>query len=253
LVVLVLALTQIWQRQPVLAVAAGICALALACIARVLAVSRARALADAAAQRAELLAVYARTADERLSMHRKLARDLHDGMQPELLAIAASLEAAKVRVSDEDSKKVLRQARVNTLQALQELRDYTSGLYPTVLDAMGLGEAIQQLADKLPVPVDVHVADDRFPPRIEYGLYLVVSEALANIVKHANAASATVGISIAGDIILAEIADDGVGGADPQGGGLTGLKQRIAELGGRMTMTSSPGQGTTIRARIPCE
>jgi len=254
LAVLMLALAQNWNEHPLLALAACLCAVALAGTAGALAVGRARVRADAAAQRARLQAAYAQMADERLRAQRALARDLHDGMQQQLLAIAASFEAAKAKATEADAEllEVIIQARTSILHALSELRDFTTGVYPSILDAMGLSEAVQNIAEKLPVSIRMHITDRRFSSRIEYGLYLMISEALANIVKHANATRVTVDISVVEDMIQIEVTDDGIGGADPQAGGLTGLKQRAIELGGELTVYSPPGHGTAIRARIPC-
>jgi signal transduction histidine kinase len=141
--------------------------------------------------------------------------------------------------------------------AIQELRELARGIHPAILTDEGLGPALGSLASRTAVPVTlVEVPSGRLPRPIEATAYFVVCEALANLTKHAHAASASVRVRLDHDQsagLLVEVRDDGVGGADPtRGSGLRGLHDRVAAMGGRLWVTSPPGQGTLVQAWLPC-
>jgi signal transduction histidine kinase len=140
-------------------------------------------------------------------------------------------------------------------QALTELRELARGIHPAILTDRGLPAALDALAGRAPTPVDVEIAlDERLPPSIEAAAYYVVSEALANIAKYAQATAVTVSVGRRDGYALVEVADDGVGGADPaSGSGLRGLADRVEALDGRLEVVSPPGAGTRIRAQIPVQ
>jgi signal transduction histidine kinase len=136
--------------------------------------------------------------------------------------------------------------------AQAELRELARGIRPQALTDHGLRAAVEELADRFPVPIDVVVPLERFPPAVEAAAYFVCSEALVNAAKYADASRATVAINANGDRLLVEVADDGVGGADPmRGSGLSGLADRVEALGGRFRVDSPRANGTRIHAELP--
>jgi signal transduction histidine kinase len=138
--------------------------------------------------------------------------------------------------------------------ALEELRELARGIHPAVLTDRGLGPALESLVTRTPVPVDVEAPlEERLPGPVEAAAYYVVSEALTNVAKYAQASRAAVRVSRANGLAVVEVEDDGVGGADPvRGSGLRGLADRVEALAGRLAVDSEPGRGTRIRAEIPC-
>jgi len=143
---------------------------------------------------------------------------------------------------------------MDTKEALSELRELAQGLHPMILTRSGLAAAVRAAARRASVRAEVaEVPEERFPPDVEAAAYYVVSEALANAGKHASATRARVSIRRSGGVLRVQVADDGVGGADPAAGsGLTGLADRVAALGGTLRVTSPPGAGTVITAELPC-
>ena len=186
---------------------------------------------------------------------RRIERNLHDGAQNRLLALALELSAAQRRLGDEADPEVdrLLAASVEELQStVEELRTLARGLYPTVLTEYGLGAALEALTHRSPVPVRLDVYDDRLPAQVEATAYFVASEALSNIIKHADAANASITAAHEGGWLVIEIADDGRGGARAGvGSGLQGIADRVEALGGRFRIDSAP-DGTRIGAEIPC-
>ena len=138
-------------------------------------------------------------------------------------------------------------------QASAELRELAHGIHPAVLTERGLAAAVQALAGRASVPVEVAATPDgRLPPPIEAAAYFVVAEALTNVAKYAQASAATVAVTVARDTVVVEVSDDGIGGAEPgTGSGLRGLADRVGALDGRLTVASPPGEGTRLRAVIP--
>jgi signal transduction histidine kinase len=184
---------------------------------------------------------------------RRLERDLHDGAQQRLVAVALNLRVARERMNrGEDALELVSQAGDEAQRAIGELRDLARGIHPAVLTDRGLGPALRDVAGRCPVPVSVLAwPDERFPPTIEATAYFVVSEALANVAKYAQASEATVSVRSDGGRLVVEVADDGRGGAEPtSGSGLRGLADRIAALDGTLTVESPVGQGTRIRADL---
>jgi len=187
---------------------------------------------------------------------RRVERDLHDGAQQRLVGLAVSLRTIRTRLGDEipPAAALELDAAANEVRlAITELRELAQGLDPAILREAGLGHAVQSLADRSPVPVEVDVQlDGRLPPRVETAAYFVASEALANVAKHAQASKATVRAERLGDDLRLEVADNGVGGADAGGAGLRGLMDRIAAVNGTFTIGVPPGGGTSIQVTIPC-
>jgi signal transduction histidine kinase len=212
------------------------------------------ALANAEA-REELHASRARIVEAGDAERRRLERNLHDGAQQRLVSLSLSLRLAqaKLRSDTHSADEILSSASIELALALEELRELARGIHPAVLTDRGLGPALESLADRTPLPVELEqVPDDRLPASVEAAAFYVVSEALANVTKYADASTVSVRIAQEDGYAVVEVADDGVGGADPQGGsGLRGLSDRVAALEGRLAIVSPPGAGTRIRAEIP--
>ena len=211
---------------------------------------------DRKRQEAEVRASRSRIVAATDAARRRLERNLHDGAQQRLAALSLSLRLAESRLPDEAEKavEILAGARVELTQALEELRELARGLHPNVLTDRGLGPALESLVIRSPIPVEINVPDERFPPAIEAAAYYVAAEALANVAKYADATLAEVRVADDDDgaSIVVEVVDDGVGGADPaRGSGLVGLVDRVESLDGTFAVESPPGGGTRIRATIP--
>ena len=186
---------------------------------------------------------------------RRLERDLHDGAQQRLVALSMRLGMLEARMSDDPAaRESLADAKREVAASLAELRDVAHGLYPAVLSGHGLEVALESLAARAPVPVQLTVrVDGRLPESVEVAAYYVVAESLTNIGKHARADTATVDVSRDAGTVVAEIVDDGVGGADTEAGsGLRGLADRVEALGGSLRVWTPRGGGTRVRAEIPC-
>ena len=186
---------------------------------------------------------------------RRLERDLHDGAQQRILGIGMALQVIRSRVGgDADAEELLAETELEVQGALRELRELARGIHPAVLTDQGLSSAVRTLAERAPIPVDVRVVDDRFPPHVETAAYFVVAEALANIAKHAQASRAWVAIEAAAGSALVDVRDDGIGGAceNGSGSGLRGLGDRIGALDGHLSIESPRGGGTRLHAEIPC-
>jgi signal transduction histidine kinase len=185
----------------------------------------------------------------------RIERDLHDGAQQRLVSLAMELGRARAKFGSdpEAAAEIVGQAHEQAKQALAELRNLVRGVHPPVLTDRGLDAALSGLAALSPVPVTVSVDIPVRPPTaIEAIAYFVVAEGLTNIAKHAHASHAQVVVVRSGDVLSLEITDDGVGGADPAGQGLSGLAARVAGVDGRLTVTSPGGGPTVIEAVLPC-
>jgi signal transduction histidine kinase len=186
---------------------------------------------------------------------RRIERDLHDGAQQRLVALALNLRVAEQRAEDGDPTAValVRQAGEEANLALKELRDLARGIHPAILTNRGLPAALQDLASRATLPVDVVATpDERLPGAVEAAAYFVVSECLANIGKHASAETATVAVSARDGQLTVEVSDDGVGGAQlDSGSGIQGLADRVGALSGSLAVDSPPGAGTRVTAVIP--
>jgi signal transduction histidine kinase len=186
---------------------------------------------------------------------RRIERDLHDGAQARLVALSMQLGRAEERLDDQpEIAALVRQAREEAAGAIAELRDLARGIAPPVLADRGLAAAVDALGRRSPMPVVVEAYLDRRPtPVVETAAYFVAAESLTNVAKHAPAASARVSLRQAGERLVVEVSDDGPGGADADGSGLTGLRHRVEALDGALSVSSRPGEGTTVRAELPCE
>jgi signal transduction histidine kinase len=186
---------------------------------------------------------------------RRIERDLHDGAQARLVALGMSLGMAERKLATEDpeaARRLLAEARTGAGEALRELRDLARGIHPPLLADRGLDAAVRALASASPISVTVSATMPGRPkPPVESAAYFVVAEALANAGKHAQATRVDVRIALEGEELAVEVHDDGVGGADPAGSGLDGLRRRVEALDGTLTVLSPEGGPTTIRARIP--
>jgi signal transduction histidine kinase len=185
---------------------------------------------------------------------RRIERDLHDGAQARLVSLSMQLGRAEERVADQpEVAALLRRAREDAGAAIAELRDLARGIAPPILADRGLAAAVQALTRRVPVPVTVDADPGlRLLPVVETAAYFVAAEALTNVAKHGGGAGARVVVRRVDDQLVVEVADDGPGGADPGGGGLTGLRHRVEALDGTLTVTSPAGGGTTVRAELPC-
>jgi signal transduction histidine kinase len=186
---------------------------------------------------------------------RRLERDLHDGTQQRLVALAMNLGMARVQAQTaEQAQEALAEAHEDAKAALAELRNLVRGLHPVVLEDRGLDAALSGVAARLPIPVRLTVDLPRRPsPTIEAVAYFVVSESLTNITKHAQASQAEVVVQRAGDRLHIIVSDDGAGGADPaRGTGLAGLAKRAASVDGTFEIASPPGGPTLITVDLPC-
>ncbi|WP_051426307.1 sensor histidine kinase [Jiangella gansuensis] len=194
----------------------------------------------------------ARLATAHLDERRRLERDLHDGAQQRLLAIALHLQSARLSGADQRLREEADRAVVELGATVQELRDLASGLQPAALAGGGLLAAVADLADRIPAPITYRVPPDRFDAAVESTAWFVIAEAVANAVKHAS--SDTVGIEVDRDQahLIVSVTDRGVGGADPGGHGLQGLADRVAAAGGRLTVRPRVPSGTEVRAVLPC-
>jgi signal transduction histidine kinase len=202
-------------------------------------------------QLAELRSSRQRIVEARDDQRRRLARRLHDSVERELADVAKTMRLARSQSTapnggvDEMIERELDAAR-------EELRELARGIHPRVLTEHGLRPALAALVERSPVPVTVIVPDERVPPPVEAAAYFVCSEALANVAKYARASHVCCALLVAGGRLRVTVADDGVGGADPdRGSGLRGLADRVDALGGRLVISSSPGEGTTITADLP--
>jgi signal transduction histidine kinase len=186
---------------------------------------------------------------------RRIERDLHDGAQARLVALGMSLGMAeqKLQSEPEAARELLADARAGAGEALRELRDLARGIHPPVLADRGLDAAVRALAVGSPISVTVSATVPQRPePPVESAAYFVVAEALANAGKHSRANRVDVRITSSGGTLSVEVHDDGIGGADPSGNGLDGLRRRVEALDGILRVTSPPGGPTTIRAELPC-
>jgi signal transduction histidine kinase len=224
--------------------------------AAALALENERLDAELRAKLEELRASRERMVRVGLEERRRLERNLHDGAQQRLVSLALSLRVArsKLRQDPGGAETLLAKAGGELDSALEELRELARGLHPAVLSERGLRTAIESLALRAPVPVQLGpVPSERLPEAIELAAYFVVSEALTNVAKYAEATRATVSVERDNGRVVVAVADDGVGGADPaRGSGLRGLADRMAVLEGRLEVESEPGRGTTVKASIPC-
>jgi signal transduction histidine kinase len=222
--------------------------------AAALALDNERLEAELRARLEELRASRARIVEAGDTERRRLERDLHDGAQQRLVALALTLRLGRDRAADAEQRQLLDKALEELHTATRELRELARGIHPAILTDRGLAAAIDAVAGRAPVDVDlVGVPAERLPPPVEAAAYFVVAEALTNVARYADARQARVSVSERAGTLTVEVADDGRGGADLKGGsGLRGLADRVAALDGRLEVESPAGEGTTVRATIPC-
>jgi PAS domain S-box-containing protein len=214
------------------------------------------ALALASAQaRDELAASRLRIVEASDDERRRLERNLHDGAQQRLVALSVALRIAQRKVTDApaEARELLACAADELGEALEELRELAQGIHPAVLTERGLESALEVLAARAPLPVELDVAlPERLPEQVEAAAYYVASEGLANVVKHAQADTARVRVARENGRVTVAVEDDGVGGAAFDGGsGLYGLRDRVETLDGRLRLVSGAGDGTVLRAELP--
>jgi signal transduction histidine kinase len=226
------------------------------CAAAALTLENERLRAELLAKLAELQASRARLVEATDTERRRIERDLHDGTQQRLVSIAMTLGLAESKLASDRPAvgPVLREAKDALALALEELRDLTQGIRPAILVERGLPAALDDLSRRAALPVRLEIAvSGRLPEAEEAAAYFVASEALANAAKHSHASGVGLTASYDDGTLMIEVADDGIGGAGAGGGsGLRGLTDRVEAIGGRLTVSSPPGRGTTVRAEIPC-
>jgi signal transduction histidine kinase len=205
--------------------------------------------------REQLASSRARLVSAEDDARRLLERNLHDGAQQRLVSLSLSLRRAQLTLASDPgaADNILTAASIELDRTLEELRELAHGIHPAVLTERGLAPALQSLADRATVPVEIGVAaEGRLPQRVEVAAYFLVSEALTNVAKHAKASRVVVSVTRDDGRAVVQITDDGIGGADlHRGSGLRGLADRIEALDGTLAVQSRPGEGTTIRATIP--
>jgi signal transduction histidine kinase len=217
-----------------------------------------RDFSDQRAAELELQRSRARIVEATDAERRRLERDLHDGAQQRLVSLSLALRLLRARLADPgktnvDAVSAADEAAAELKVAITELRELARGIHPAILTEAGLGAAITALADRSSVPTAVSsLPDRRLSAAVEATAYFVVSEALANVAKYSGATGASIGANCSESTLRVEVGDNGVGGADgSRGSGLRGLHDRVAALGGRLTIDSPPGQGTLVVAEIP--
>ena len=221
-----------------------------------IALENGRLQAEQKAHLEEIKGSRARVIEAGQKERQRLERNLHDGAQQRLVALSLELSMLKRQLADDaPASERLEHARGEIAASLEELRAVARGLHPAVLSGHGLEVALQSIVAHSPAPVQLSVElEQRLPEQIEVAAYYVVSESLANIGKHAQATSVQIAVSRAGELVVVEVVDDGVGGADSEGGsGLRGLADRVEAHGGRLRVWSPLGGGTRVRAEMPCE
>jgi signal transduction histidine kinase len=220
-----------------------------------IALENARLQAELSARLDELRGSRARIVEAAQNERRLLERNLHDGAQQRLIALSLDLSLLQGRLDgDEEARAGIDQARREIAASLGELREIARGIHPAVVSAHGLSVALDDLAARAPIPVELQVEiEGRLAEPLEVAAYYVAAESLANVAKHAQATSARIDVvQVNGELVL-EIVDDGIGGADSErGSGIRGLADRVESLNGRLRVWTPRGGGTRVRAEIPC-
>jgi signal transduction histidine kinase len=208
------------------------------------------------AQVAEAQSRRSAAVDSAEAERRRIERDLHDGAQQRLVALAATLGAARERLDDDpdSGKEMVAAAHEEAKAALGEIRDLVRGIHPVILEDRGIDAALSAVVARSPVPVHLEVEiAERPPAAVESAAYFVVTEALTNVARHSGATRADVSIARAGDRLVVEVRDNGHGGADAsKGSGIAGLRERVAGMGGSTYVISPEGGPTTILVELPC-
>jgi signal transduction histidine kinase len=208
-----------------------------------LAVANARLQADVRARLDEVERSRRRLLDAEDAQRRALALELRHGAEERLAHVAERLT---------DGDPALEELRVAVNTARSSLSELARGIHPAILTDAGLTAAIDELAARAPLEVEVHAPTDRLPSALEIAAYFVCSEALTNLIKHARASTASIRITCTETVLIVEVTDNGIGGADPaRGSGLSGLADRVETLGGALTIGSAPEHGTRLTAELP--
>jgi signal transduction histidine kinase len=211
---------------------------------------------EALAERVEVLTTTrAGAVNAQAAELQRIERDLHDGAQARLVALALNLGMAEDKFDSdpEQARELLAEARGEAKTALTELRDLARGIHPPILSDRGLAAAVTALAARSPLAVTIEAdVPDRLPPAVEAAAYFVVAEALANATKHSRALRVLVRLALQDGQLVVEVADDGVGGANADGSGLLGLRRRVEALDGELHVVSPRSSGTTLHAEVPC-
>ena len=205
-----------------------------------------------AESRSELTASRARVVAASDDTRRQIERDLHDGAQQRLVHTVVTLKLARraFRTDDDAARALVAEALDHAEQATVELRELVQGILPPVLRRSGLHAAVEGLATRMPLPVEIDVTDRRLPAPVEATAYFVVAEALTNVAKHSRASHATVVARVEDSTLELQVRDNGVGGARRDGSGFVGLADRLAVLDGELRVESPPGDGTIVVAKI---
>jgi signal transduction histidine kinase len=218
-------------------------------------IENARLQVDLKARLQELRGSRSRILQAQQAERRRLERDLHDGAQQRLVALSMDLGELEKRLDgDIELRHRIEGARQELTASLAELRDLARGIHPATVSDHGLAVALESLATRAPIPVQIKGAPrERLPEHVELAAFFIVSEALTNVAKHAGASYAEVELEMTAALLVVEVRDDGVGGAAADAGtGLRGMADRVEALGGRLRVWSPKGQGTRIRAEVPC-
>lgn len=224
-----------------------------------LALENERLQAEVRSQLLQLRSSTSRIVEAGQHARRRIERDLHDGAQQRLLALSMLLGRARSRAGaagDAELSAFLNRAADDLQQAISELRELARGIHPMLLTQQGLASALQALAERAPLPIEVTATSRRFPETIEATAYFFVAEAVTNAARHAAASAVLVDAQVVGAELVVRVCDDGIGGVDevtsPEGSGLLGMRDRVIAIGGRLTISSPVGAGTTLIARLPC-
>jgi signal transduction histidine kinase len=225
--------------------------------AAALALENERLEAELRAKVEEVRASRSRLVEVGLRQRRRLERDLHDGAQQRLVSLALTLRMARERLGPDagEAGRLLDRSREELDEALKELRELARGIHPAVLSDRGLGAAVEALANRAPLPVEIgELPTERLPEHVELTAYFVISEALTNVAKYAAASRASIAVGKRDGRLELEVRDDGVGGADIESGtGLRGLADRLEAIEGELEIESEPGGGTILRASMPLD
>jgi signal transduction histidine kinase len=210
-----------------------------------------RLRADLQRNLGELAESRTRIAEAQRAERRRIERDLHDGAQQSLLALAFELQSAHLNGDPERMRAALAAGATAARDASRQLRDLANGLHPQALAEGGLTAVLDDLARLSPAPVQVTCPPDRYPPGVEFTCWLVIAEAVVNAHKHAAAHRICVDVERVADMVQIRVRDDGRGGAEPDSAGLRGLRDRVEAAGGHARIVSN-AEGTTIEATVPC-
>jgi signal transduction histidine kinase len=203
--------------------------------------------------RDQLMASRARLLTEADEARRRVVRDLHDGAQQRLVHTIVTLKHAQraLQANDEKAESLIAEALERAQQGNAELRELAHGILPAVLTQGGLRSGVNTIVSRLDLPVEANIPAERFPAEIEASAYFVVAEALTNVVKHSHAGRAEVRAWVEHGLLRIDVGDDGIGGANPNGHGLVGLRDRVTALGGRLDVSNPAVGGTLLSATLP--